>query len=249
MLKCLVHCSPGSLRCPWILRNEIRIYIFKHLCPLYFPTYLSCTGPGSRAKILECCCLKEVSSSGWRKWSQRRKKADKLNFMVLFIKPWPQNWLVSFMDLSYRRVWGHPLVHTHTVVILLRAALRTTAAATSKRPSLHQQRPCSSTLPMKYKLLILASWIFHDLCQPGLALVFHPTLLLPSFEWQTVPLANSQAHIGHLYLSSSCCICLKYSPHSLLVKCLLVFKCFRLHGTLKTTLPQPALFLLITFNT
>lgn len=132
---------------------------------------------------------------------------------------------------------------THTLVILLRAALSTTAVTTSKRPSLHQQRPCSSTLPMKYKLLILASWIFHDLCQPGLALVFHPTLLLPSFEWQTVPLANSQAHIGHLYLSSSCCICLKYSPHSLLVKCLLVFKCFRLHGTLKTTLPQPALFL------
>lgn len=131
----------------------------------------------------------------------------------------------------------------YTVIILLQGALSTTATTASRRPSSHQQQPGSPTLPIKSMLLILASWIFHDLCQPGLLLVFHPTLLLPSFEWQTVPLANSQAHIGHLYLPSSCCICLKYSPHSLLVKCLLVFKCFPLHKTLKNTLPQPTLFL------
>lgn len=172
-----------------------------------------------------------------------KEKAHLLNFMVLFYKPWPQNWLASLMHLSWRRLWCHPLVHIHLSFFCCRAELSTTAATASRRPSPHQQQPASSTLPIKNRLLILASWIFHDLCQPGLLLLFHPILLLPSFEWQTVPLANSQAHIGHLYLPSSCCICLKYSPHSLLVKCLLGFKCFPLHETLKNTLPQPTLFL------
>lgn len=144
-----------------------------------------------------------------------------------------------------------PSACSHTLSLFCyRAELSTSAATASRRPSRHQQQPGSSTLPMKNMLLILASWIFHDLCQPGLLLVFHPILLLPSFEWQTVPLANSQAHIGHLYLPSSCCICLKYSPHSLLVKCLLVFKCFPLHETFKKYItPTYIVSLLITLHT
>lgn len=69
------------------------------------------------------------------------------------------------------------------------------------------------------------------------------------FKWQTVPLANSQAHIWHLYLPSSCSLCLKYSPHSLPVKSLQTFKCLLLHEALKRNFHNQICSFSITFNT